>query len=257
MAIEDLVHRYLAYWRQAEIDGLMSMYDKTVQYHDLPSGDVVGYDELKQYILRTFAFAANDTLELKDAVFMDNGSAFIYWTQSLAPEGKGQGVTVNGVELIVFRSDRIISVHDFYDYQEATLEGEASSLKDEQAEQMFKLGLTERSIDELGRQIIRYFDDHRPYIDPDLNLSMVATALGHTRNQISYVINHGLGQTFYDLVNSRRVEHVIAQMSSADRASSILEMAINAGFNSMSGFYNAFKKQTGTTPVKYRKDRLT
>jgi len=257
MTIEDLVHRYLAYWREADIDGLMSMFDKHVEYHDMPSGDVIGYGDLKHYILETFAFTANETLKLKNAVYLDNGTAFIYWTQSLASVEKAHRMTVNGVELIVFRSGHIVSVHDFYDYQESTLDSDGASLKHEQAEQMIKLGLTAELIDELGREVLAYFDQHKPYIDPDLNLSMVAEALGHTRNQVSYVINHGLGETFYDLVNSRRVDHVIAQMSSADSTSSILELAINAGFNSMSGFYNAFKKQTGTTPVKYRKDKLT
>jgi len=257
MTIEGLVDRYLSYWREADIDGLMSMYDTDVQYHDMPSGDVIGYGDLKQYILETFAFTANETLKLKNAVYLDNGSAFVYLTQSLASEDKGQSVTVNGVELITFSSGFIVSVHDFYDYQDSAQDNEKVSPKDEQAEQMVKLGLTDELIAELGRDILIYFDQHRPHVNPDLSLSMVADALGYTRNQISYVINHGLGETFYDLVNTRRVDHVIEQMSSANSASSILELAINAGFNSMSGFYNAFKKQTGTTPVKFRKDKLS
>ena len=256
MTIRDLVHRYFAYWHQADIEGLMSMYDPAMQYHDMPSGDVIGYPDLKQHVLNTFAFEAHSTFELKDSVFLDNNSAFIYWTQNFESSESGKLVTVNGVELIVFRDGLIVSIHEFYDYLGPGLESQEPAVKDEPSGQMLKLGLTEDQIERMSQEILSYFDASRPYLDPELSLAMVSEPLGYTRNQVSYVINHALGLTFYDLLNSRRVDHVIEQMNSSDPSVSILEMSINAGFNSMSGFYNAFKKQTGTTPVKYRKSKL-
>ncbi len=62
-----------------------------------------------------------------------------------------------------------------------------------------------------------------------------------------------LDKTFYDLVNGMRINHVIEKMSSPDSRLSLLELGFDAGFNSVSGFYNAFKKQTGMTPAQFKR----
>lgn len=256
MDIKELVDRYLTFWGEANIDGLISMYDDNMVYHDLPSGEVILYGDLMNYLSRTFAFGADQKLELKEAVFLDGGSAFIYWTLSFATEDRGKIIGVNGVELIVFRSEKIISIHEFYDYQGFGTDTLGISRKEANIGQLTKLGLTDELMESIGDEIVRYFDEQRPYLDPELNLTKVSERLGHTRNQISYVINHVLDQTFYDLVNERRIDHVIRQMLSSNSRRSILEMAINAGFNSMSGFYNTFKKQTDMSPVQFQKANL-
>jgi AraC-like DNA-binding protein len=107
----------------------------------------------------------------------------------------------------------------------------------------------------IAAEIKDYFEQKTPYLEPELNLTMVSEILGYTRNQMSYVINHVLGQTFYELVNTRRIEYVLKQMAVVDSKQTILDMAINAGFNSVSGFYSAFKKHTGVTPAKYRRSQ--
>ena len=116
---------------------------------------------------------------------------------------------------------------------------------------MTKLGLTDNMMQQLASELTDYLDHNKPYLLPELTLATVSEHLGYTRNQISFVINHVLSRTFYDLVNTRRVDHVIEKMSSNDQNLSILELGFDAGFNSVSGFYNAFKKQTGKTPAQY------
>lgn len=250
MNIKEMVEKYLAYWNQADIAGLMSMYDTGMLYHDLPSGDVIEYKNLKSHITNTFAFG---TLNLKDAVYLDDASAFIYWTQNFEAENQGKTLHTNGVELITFRSDKIISIHEFYDYQGVALEAVVPTEKTGHADQMTKLGLTDSLMKDIGDNVTIYFHEQKPYLDPEINLTKVSDRLGYTRNQVSYVINHVLGKTFYDLVSEQRIDHVVKQMSIPGSHTSILELAISAGFNSMSGFYNVFKKQTGMSPVQYQK----
>lgn len=257
MNIEDQITQYLSCWNKADVDGLVSMYHETALYHDMPSGEVILYPDLKEHLSKTFTFEADQSWNLNEAVFPDTSSAFIYWTQTIATGSNRSIAQINGVELIVFREGRIVSVHEFYDYGNRDPEPASPPSRDPAADQMTKLGLNEETTKEIGVQIERYFKVDEPYLDPDLSLTSVSKHLGHTRNQISFVLNNVLEMTFYDLVNQRRIEHVIQQMSSIATRRSILEMAINAGFNSMSGFYNAFKRQTGMSPVQFQKTNLS
>lgn len=257
MNIEDQITQYLTYWNKADVDGLMSMYDEAILYNDMPSGEVIHFGDLKDHLSKTFTFEDEQSWNLNEAVFPDRSSAFIYWTQTIATETKRKVVQINGVELIVFREGKIVSIHEFYDYGNQDAEPVSQPSRDPAADQMTKLGLTNEMTREIAQQIERHFTEDAPYLDPDLSLTSVSKRLGHTRNQISFVLNNVLEQTFYDLVNQRRIEHVIEQMSSSTTRRSILEMAINAGFNSMSGFYNAFKRQTGMSPVQFQKTNLS
>ena len=252
--IEHLVTKYLDFWDQADIDGLMSMYDPAVQYHDMPSGEVIEYTDIKQFLSDTFAHKSDQHLKLKESVFLEGNSAFIYWTRSFVANATSRKITMNGVELIVFRGGAICSIHEFYDFRDAVLELEAMQEKGTHLEKMTKLGLTDNMMQQLALELTGYLDQNKPYLLPELTLATVSEHLGYTRNQISFVINHVLGRTFYDLVNTRRVDHVIEKMSSNDQNLSILELGFDAGFNSVSGFYNAFKKQTGMTPAQYMRN---
>lgn len=251
--IEKLVSRYLAFWDQADIDGLMSMYDPTMQYHDMPSGEVIDYTDLKQFLIDTFAHKTDQHLKLKESVFLEGNSAFIYWTRSFVASDTGRRVNINGVELIVFRGGYICSIHEFYDFRDTGIEAVSTPEKGTHLEKMTKLGLTEDIMKQLTHELADYFDQEKPYLQPDLTLATVSDHLGYTRNQTSFVINHVLDRTFYDLVNARRIDHVIAKMSSGNSNLSILELGFDAGFNSVSGFYNAFKKQTDMTPAQYKR----
>lgn len=253
MDIEQLVSRYLAYWGQSDIDGLMSMYDEKMLYHDMPSGEVIKYKDLNKFLINSFAFATSQQLKLQDSVFVEGNSAFIYWMQSFSFADTGKYVEVNGVELIVFREGKIISIHEFSDYRRTAIEDVSHTMEGTHLEKMTKLGLDDKQMQQISTEISDYFDQQEPYLEPELNLTTVSEKLGYTRNQISYVINHVLGRTFYDLLNTRRIDYVMQQMLTPAANLSILEMAINAGFNSVSGFYSAFKKQTGMTPAQYQR----
>jgi len=253
--IEQLVSCYLRYWEQSDIDGLMSMYDSNMSYHDMPSGDVIEYAELKQFLGNTFNLEKNQQIKLQDPMFVEGDSAFIYWLQSFSSAKTGKNVKVNGVELIVFRDEKIISIHEFYEYQGSASEESPSPVEGTHSEKMAKLGLDDELIKKIAMEINQYFNEQKSYLEADLNLTTVSNNLGYTRNQISFVINHELGRTFYDLVNGRRIDYVMQLMSTTRPTPSILEMAINAGFNSVSGFYSAFKKYSGMTPAQYQRTR--
>ena len=94
----------------------------------------------------------------------------------------------------------------------------------------------------------------QPYRDPDLTLPNLAERLGTTPHKLSEVLNAELSQTFYDFVNSYRVEEVRRRLAKAEaKQMNLLTLAMDAGFASKSTFNQVFKKQTGQTPSTYRK----
>jgi AraC-like DNA-binding protein/ketosteroid isomerase-like protein len=251
--IENLVNRYQQFWQQSDIDGLMSMYDEDISYHDMPSGDVMRYQDMKSFLTHSFAAEQNQNLRLKDSPFIEGNSAFIHWEQGFSIRGTERRVKVNGVEFIVFRNRKIVNIHEFYDFQVSALDEVSNPEVGTHSEKMTKLGLDEDLIQKIAKEINFYIDEQKSFLEHEISLTRVSEKLGYTRNQISYVINHVLGQTFYDLVNSRRIDYVTQQLYATEPDVSILELSINAGFNSVSGFYTAFKKHTSMTPVQYQR----
>jgi AraC-like DNA-binding protein len=102
-------------------------------------------------------------------------------------------------------------------------------------------------------RLIKFIDETKPYLDPDLTLTQLADALGLGRNQLSEMINAGLGINFYDFINKYRVEEVKHLLDDRKKQHiKIIAIAFEAGFPSKSSFNNIFKKYTGLTPSEYR-----
>jgi len=88
-------------------------------------------------------------------------------------------------------------------------------------------------------------------LDPLVSLPKLARAIGVSPNQLSYVLNHHIGQNFFDYVNGARIEEARAVLI-AEPDRTILDVALSVGFNSKSTFNLAFKKLTGDTPSAVR-----
>jgi AraC-like DNA-binding protein len=114
-------------------------------------------------------------------------------------------------------------------------------------------GLRDAEAVALKESLIALMAREHPYRDPDLTLPDLAERLGTTPHKLSEVLNGELSQTFYDFVNSYRVEDVRRRLAKSDsRNQNLLTLAMDAGFASKSTFNQVFKKQTGQTPSAYR-----
>ena len=117
------------------------------------------------------------------------------------------------------------------------------------------LGTFQRACERAGLKtaLVALMAQEQPYRDPDLTLADLAEALNTTPHKLSEVLNSEVGQTFYDFVNSYRVEEVRRQLAEAkSRRQNVLALAMDAGFASKSTFNQVFKKRTGQTPSSYR-----
>lgn len=108
---------------------------------------------------------------------------------------------------------------------------------------------------ELVEQLRTFMTNTKPYLDPDLSLSSLSKQFGLNRNQLSHLINDGLGENFYDFINKYRVEEVKRLMISPQKQNyNLLGIALEAGFKSKSTFNLIFKRFTGLTPTEYKKN---
>jgi len=103
-------------------------------------------------------------------------------------------------------------------------------------------------------EIQTFMTAQKPYLDSQLSLPQLAESLNVSTHYLSQIINEQLQQNFFDFINSYRIEEAKRRLTSpTDKNHSILTIAMDAGFNSKSSFYNAFKKSMDMTPTQYRK----
>lgn len=114
---------------------------------------------------------------------------------------------------------------------------------------------TEKPHQELIDKLLNFMQTNKPFLDPDLSLSSLARQVGLNRNQLSQLINDGIGENFYDFINKYRVEEVKRLMTDPQKQNyNLLGIAVEAGFKSKSTFNLIFKRFTGLTPTEYRKN---
>lgn len=88
------------------------------------------------------------------------------------------------------------------------------------------------------------------YIDANIaegiSLASVAKKAGMTQSAFSRRFSAANGISFKEYLVERKIERAIFLLGNTNRK--IIDIALDCGFDSVSGFYSAFKKQTGTTP---------
>ncbi len=91
------------------------------------------------------------------------------------------------------------------------------------------------------------------FLDPQLTVSKLAIALNIPAHTLSSVINEGSGKSFNEYLNNYRIQEAAARLASTKYEHFSIEgIAYDSGFNSLSAFYNAFKRVYKITPAKFR-----
>lgn len=115
-----------------------------------------------------------------------------------------------------------------------------------------KLNSNNKEIDQWKNQISSLLERDKIYENPQLTLSDVAERLNTTSKNISTSVNLGFEMNFNDLINYYRIEAVKQKIIEKEHlTTTLLGIALDAGFNSKATFNRAFKKSTGLTPKAY------
>jgi len=248
-ATGETVLRYHLCWKHRDLDGVMALYHPDVTYNDFFQNRVMLLDELREYVQSSMPRAPDEALEHSDRIRLDGNTAFIQYRMTL--RGSQGLVSFRASEAITVRDGLIWQVNEYASlvHETAASPARQGSLRPA----VSRLGLSARQLSFMAQDLQTYFERQQPFLDPELDLQQVARACGYTRNQMSYLLNQVLGQSFYRYVNQARLRHVLAAMDAAATPAKVDEMAFAAGFNSISAFYSCFRQHTGQSPKAYAK----
>jgi AraC-like DNA-binding protein len=91
------------------------------------------------------------------------------------------------------------------------------------------------------------------FLDPNLTLASLSKRLKVSSQKLSMVVNSLSGTNFNEYINRYRVTHAQQILKDPSRSNlNIAAIAYDCGFNSLSTFNTAFKKNTGKTPSGFR-----
>ena len=248
-ATGETVMRYHLCWKHRDLDGVMALYHPEVTYNDFFQNRVMGLDELREYVKSSMPRDPDEALEHGDRIRLDGNTAFIQYRMTL--RGSQGLVSFRASEAITVRDGLIWQVNEYASLVHETAPNPAGQGSLRPA--VSRLGLSARQLSFMAQDLQTYFEQQQPWLDPELDLQEVARACGYTRNQMSYLLNQVLGQSFYRYVNQARLRHVLAAMDAAGTAVKVDELAFSAGFNSISAFYSCFRQHTGQSPKAYAK----
>lgn len=115
-------------------------------------------------------------------------------------------------------------------------------------------GNTSEEIEDLKKRLLEVLKNEQPFFDEDLTLKTLADLIPTTDKKLSALLNHYLNTTFYDLVNSYRVEAVKTKLFDEKYEKyTLLAIAYECGFKSKTSFNRIFKKVAGLSPSQYKK----
>ena len=88
--------------------------------------------------------------------------------------------------------------------------------------------------------------------DPNLTIAKLSAAAGSNRNYVSAALSRYGRGNFSGFVNGFRINEARRVLSGNEPAPPILELIEHCGFSSRSAFYDAFNKEVGMTPSKFK-----
>lgn len=115
-------------------------------------------------------------------------------------------------------------------------------------------GLSKDEMHRITKKLEQLMEHKKLYLDAEITIDKLAGYLLCSKHHLSQVLNAQLKKSFYDYINTYRVEEAKILLTDAARSEhKIASIAYDAGFNSLSTFNDVFKKLTGLTPSQYRK----
>jgi AraC-like DNA-binding protein len=162
--------------------------------------------------------------------------------------GAVYGILVLSIFYLNYQGIRHYTISQVYQASpkgETSLSNEAEKTNSPQA----SISASERA---LHQRLLNLFEEEQVYLTPKYGLRDLAADLGESPHTVSRIINSLEKKSFYDLVNSYRVEHFKKLLADPHKKRlTILALGLESGFNSKASLNRIFKGFTGLTPRQY------
>lgn len=116
----------------------------------------------------------------------------------------------------------------------------------------------EKPSDSAVGRVKQLMDEDKVYLKHNLNIEQFAKRVELPVKEVSSVINKHFGTNFFEFINSYRIEEakrLLADPTLTEKT--ILDILMDAGFNSKSAFHRFFKRLVGMSPSEYRRAALS
>jgi AraC-like DNA-binding protein len=117
--------------------------------------------------------------------------------------------------------------------------------------------LSDEKLEEFKSELISLMIIEKPFLDTELSIIKLAEQMKISTHLLSYLINNGFNENFYQFVNRYRVEEAKQKLiNESMNHLSLIGIAYEVGFNSKTVFFKTFKKNTGLTPMEFKINNL-
>jgi len=194
---------------------------------------------------------------IKNIIYAIAGSTIITMLYSTFIDAKSLNLYINVYFLIVVYMIAYFSIKQREIYPEHLNINEIVNADENEDEQQTKKILISNSeLEVLKKKLLHLMETEKPYLDSELNLIKLAEKLSLSTHQLSFTINNGFNENFFQFINKYKVEKAKALLKNPQYDKyTILAIGFESGFNSKTAFNTTFKKVTSYTPTEYRKIR--
>ena len=243
------VESYFDAWNHGDPEGVADHLTADGIYIGMPENIPLTHDELIVTLNDLFANFPHFYELIGEVLTSRNTIAFQYRAYQMADNDPGQHATPTlycGAEFMTLDGDAAVKITDYFD-----IPGQTHQIK------YAKSGLRSEKLLRYKQRLDDLMTCEQAYLQSNLTLPVLASAVGCSVNHLSQVINSGFDMSFFDYLNSHRIKHARELLSRTDgESNAILNIAFTVGFNSNSAFYAAFKKHVGVTPAQFRRENM-
>jgi len=245
MRATEFVASYIDAWNHQDARCVADHLTNDGVYYDVPTEQHHPKPELIRYLSDFFSHDRHHYSLAGDVLTGENTIAFQYKVYTQVEQATEP--CWFGAEFVTLKGDQAAQIADYYK-QPAILESRSG------ADKYAKSGLSQEQLEAYKQELTTLMQTERAYLNPGLTLPKLSAMVQCPINHLSQVINAGFDMSFFDFLNSYRIEEakrILADES--DPPPAILTVAFEVGFNSNSAFYSAFKRSCGQTPAQFRR----